>query len=318
MRAVADEHLGAAGLDRVAARVVDVEEREAVFGGFDLRLVSQAQEFGARVPNERDRASRLLEFAHEQVAHERFGRGIRRLEHHEAVTAEQLVQPAGKRGGHSGAGPVVPPQLGDDLRRELGRRELPLQLGNGVLDAAVEHERRDHLRPRAGDIRQRYPMKGKIRIEDVGGTDFVPVVIFLVHPEQRHRGHAVLLADPGGQLDRGDGFQDGVEGAAEETCLLAGDHRHGPRVLQLGGGASRLCRRVSPLELRGRGPRRPRRDPGRHVARARWCGASRPAPPDCPRTSTRPTRSCTHTRRPADESTAGGERRWRHGRRRTA
>ena len=85
--------------------------------------------------------------------------------------------------------------------------------------------------------------------EHAGRSHFLPVVVLGVHPEDRDGGHAVLLADAARQLKGRDRLEQGVERAAEEARLLAGDDADGGGIGELGGRALRFRGRPALLEL---------------------------------------------------------------------
>ena len=57
--------------------------------------------------------------------------------------------------------------------------------------------------------------------------DLRKVVVIRGQPEDRHKTSPVVLIEGFGELDRCQGFEDGVQGAGEEPGLLAGDHGAG-------------------------------------------------------------------------------------------
>ena len=67
----------------------------------------------------------------------------------------------------------------------------------------------------------------ELPVEDRCRSHFVPVVIFGVDPEDRHRRHLVLAGNLVGQLQRGQRLEQREQRAAKETRLLAGDDRDG-------------------------------------------------------------------------------------------
>ena len=103
--------------------------------------MSEASHFGGGLVRQRGRAAGMLQLPNEEIADERLGGRVRRLEDHEALVTEQIVQPAGKCRARR------PPQA-DSARAagpatsvgELRRRQRSLELGDRVVDALVEHQ----------------------------------------------------------------------------------------------------------------------------------------------------------------------------------
>jgi hypothetical protein len=62
----------------------------------------------------------------------------------------------------------------------------------------------------------------KVLIEDGAARNLFPIVVLRIHPEDGNRRRVVLVGNAPGELDRGDGFQNGEERAAERAGLLAG------------------------------------------------------------------------------------------------
>jgi hypothetical protein len=59
------------------------------------------------------------------------------------------------------------------------------------------------------------------------------IVIFRSHPENRDHRALQFMTQAVGQLQGSEGLVEGVKGPPEESGLLPGDHRHGPRLAQL-------------------------------------------------------------------------------------
>jgi len=71
----------------------------------------------------------------------------------------------------------------------------------------------------------------------------------------------LLLGDPSGELDRGDGFEDSVQRSAERAGLLPGDDRDRRRIPELRCGGTGLRRRGTTFLLRADDPGDRRRLP---------------------------------------------------------
>jgi hypothetical protein len=128
--------------------------------------------------------------------------------------------------------PVAEAERASDRLAEFGSHEGLLQLVGRAFDRRVETDPRDRDLVRALRSRQRDRSILEVGVENVAGTDLVPVVILRIDPEHRHGRHAVLGCDAGGELDRRDGFEQREERTAEESGLLAGDDGDGARIAQ--------------------------------------------------------------------------------------
>ena len=137
-----------------------------------------------------------------------------------------------------------------------------------------------------GGSRKRDGLRRHLGVEDCARADLVPVVVFGLDPEHRHRGDAVLARHLLGELDRGHRLEHRVERTAEEPGLLTGHDRDGARVGEVRGGLDRGGRRAAPLLLRARWPR------SRAIARLglprATAASTRPNRPGCPKKTARP------------------------------
>ena len=196
------------------------------------------------------RASRVLNFAREDRSGERFGGRIGTVEDHHAKIAGQSLDPPGERVGHAGAWTIRLAKIVQQLCGELGGRKRRRKLIDGSSDLVAETHMSDRRvsRPRGRRQRDRFPMK--LRVEDRTGRDFVPVVIFGFHPEDRYRLHVVLGRHFLRKLRGGENFVERERRPAEEACLLT---RHDRDCLGIGKLRRRLaCRgwRISTRLLR--------------------------------------------------------------------
>ncbi len=91
----------------------------------------------------------------------------------------------------------------------------------------------------------------EVGVEHAAAPHFLPVVILGVDPEDRHRGHLVLLLDLLRQRDRRDRLEQRVDRPAEQSGLLAGDDGDGFRIGEPCARRQRGRRRVAGLLLRG-------------------------------------------------------------------
>ena len=164
---------------------------------------------------------------------------------------EQILDPAGKRGRDSRAGLIAATESGQDFARELCRCEGGSQAVQHLADAFIQRQIRDRPGARAGDVVHRHVRHRELGIEDAGGPHLVPIVILRVHPEHRNRIDAVVRLDLPGELDGGDGLQQGVERSTEHTGLLSGDDGDRGGGEQLPGRRVRLRRRTTPSQLPG-------------------------------------------------------------------
>ena len=79
----------------------------------------------------------------------------------------------------------------------------------------------------------------QLAVQDVADADLVEVVVLRVHPEDRHDRGVVLRGEPAREPYRGERLEQREERAAEQTCLLPGDHRHRAPVAQARAAAAR-------------------------------------------------------------------------------
>src|SRR5918993_5523934 len=89
---------------------------------------------------------------------------------------------------------------------------------------------------RTGRVGERYFLRLQLAVEYRCGSNFGPVVIFGLDPEDRDNRDAMLSRGSARQLNRGDGFEDRIERPAERAGLLPGDNRHRIVVGKQGGG----------------------------------------------------------------------------------
>ena len=80
-------------------------------------------------------------------------------------------------------------------------------------------------------------------------TDFIPVVILGVDPEDGHDGHTLIARDAGGECECRDGFEQGVDRAAEQACLLARDNGDRLQICKAIGRETGRLGRTAPLLL---------------------------------------------------------------------
>ena len=139
--------------------------------------------------------------------------------------------------------------------------------GGGRL--AVERQAGNRADTGPFDVGRGHRVGRLVVVEHRAAAHFLPVVVLGIDPEDRHGGHAVRGGDVAGQLDGGNRLVQRVERPAEEPGLLAGEHGHGGRSFEGGGGLERGGRSPPGGQLRGRaspqapGWRGARRAPGR-------------------------------------------------------
>ena len=173
---------------------------------------------------------RRRELAREQAAASGFAAGIRRVVDDQTALAEHPFDPARKRVRHPDAGGV-------DVRSSASSAGVNSVGGRmrARSSMACRSRRRGSRATGTGSRRPGAEGDGarlELIVEHRAASDLVPIVVFRLDPEDRDGRHMVLPRHLFGQLERGQGLQQREERTAEQTCLLAGDDRHGAGVGQ--------------------------------------------------------------------------------------
>ena len=189
LRAVADLEVAGRDFDWLASRV-HVKQRKTALARRDLRVVAACGQRGAGFRRQAGCLAGSLDLACEHVGHERLGRRIRRVEHHEATRSEHVLQPSAERVCHSDTRLVTATKIVEERGRELGGRQHRLQLGEGGGDRLVQPHACHGTAVRARQVSHRDRSRRLLGVEDTTRLHFVPVVIFGVDPEHRDCRHA--------------------------------------------------------------------------------------------------------------------------------
>ena len=108
----ADRVGAVANLDGPASRLVQIEQIDGVFGGLDLWRMTERRHRRAGALDERRCSCRRSKLGHEQVGDGRLDARVGRVEDDEAMSAEELVDPAGERAADRGSRTVVASERG--------------------------------------------------------------------------------------------------------------------------------------------------------------------------------------------------------------
>ena len=178
-------------------------------------------------------AARLGQLASEEIGAKRLRGRVRRVEHDQAVAAEDAFEKTAEGVGHAGAGGISRAKVGEKGVAESGLRENLFEFRDdgGVLLIQPDGRHRNRIpgRPR----READRFWRHLGVEHRTRTNFIPVVVFRFNPEDRHGGHVMFAPHVLGKLDSRQRLQNCVHRPAEESCLLAGHDGDGKRVGEL-------------------------------------------------------------------------------------
>jgi hypothetical protein len=104
-----------------------------------------------------------------------------------------------------------------------------------VFDSGIQDEARDRLLAGTLGWGQCHGARLECRIEYGTARDFFPIVIFVVHPEDRDRIGVVFARGPPRELNGRDGLQQREQRPTKCPGLLARDDGDGARIGECGG-----------------------------------------------------------------------------------
>ena len=157
-----------------------------------LRVITARDQIRTGQRRQLDGLTRHRQLAREHAADERFGPSVRRVVHDQTAAAEHLLEPLAERVGHAGAGRVGAAQFRQKIFTECCRRQDALGLVEHADDGVVQLDGGDGGRFGAGTRRKRDGPRSQIGVEHRTRTDFFPVVILGVDPENGDDRHAVI------------------------------------------------------------------------------------------------------------------------------
>ena len=198
---LADEQLSILLANR-ATLGIETEERGALVSRLHLRVVAMRLQLGAGLRCGSCGVPGCRQLPHENLAHGRLRAGVRRVVHDQAALAEHLLEPPGKRIGHSHARLVCRAQVSEERRAELGGGKRLLEFVQHALNLIVQCHGGDRHGLARRAFGQGHRPAGEVLAKDRTRAHFVPVVVFRFNPEHGDRGHTVAPRDFVRELQR--------------------------------------------------------------------------------------------------------------------
>jgi hypothetical protein len=183
-----------------------VEEGEGVVLRVHLRVVAARRQIRTSQSGQFDRLPRHRQLAREDLADERFRCRIGRIVDHEPARTQNLFEPAAERIGHPGARRVGAPQRRQQRFLEFSGRKNRAQIRERFVNAVIESDGRDRHWSAPGRGGQRQRARRQLAVEHRTRSDFLPVVVFRIDPEDGDCRHLMVARDLFRQFQRGDGL----------------------------------------------------------------------------------------------------------------